>query len=296
LRELTDKLRTVFEDLVVKSRCGYWLHERVFTTTPGNNRYRIPPRAVVGGLEAISINSVTNSAFYEIPEVPVNDMVTFEGTPGRLGQPVVYVVIGDVIELIPTPSTVFQIKMTYYVRPSQLVPQQSNSLSPFGILGLITAVNPTARTVTIAQIPYDQNTVNVLANNVQCDIVHPDGWHELSLVDSRATFTGGGPFTVTMGGTDDMSQVAVGDFLRAADQTDWPCLPDDFHRTLADVTAVKMLIELHLSEKAGLLATNAGNDVARFRNLLYPRVKSAPKQFGIMRRSRGMYPFGRIYG
>jgi hypothetical protein len=306
LSELNDKLKSVFEDIVVKSRSGYWLHETTFSATIGKNRYRIPARAVVGGLESISINSTPGGAFYEIDQVPVNDLIAYEGTPGRLGQPVVYAVIGDQIEMIPTPSTAIQIKFTYYIRPSQLVAAQSpGQFTPAATTrGLITSVNTASRLVTVAVLPFDQNASvpAAITTGSTIDIVHPDGWSELSLVSCAATIAGAGPASITLGlsaisgGLDDLSDVQVGDYVRAAGQTDWPCLPVDFHRCLCDTAAVKLLIELHLGEKAALVGDNNGNDLKRFRSLLYPRVKSAPKQAGIMRRSRGGGSFGRFYG
>lgn len=297
LRELTDKLRTTFEDPVTKSRSGYWLHEKTFTATIGKNRYRIPARAVVGGLESIAITATTSGGvFYEIDQIPVNDMQVYEGQTGRQGQPIVYAVIGDQIELIPTPSTAISIKFTYYIRPSQLVPQQSSTIGGT-VRGQVTLVNTTTRAVTVNALPFDQNLAvpaAITSAVQQIDIVHPDGWHELSLVGATQTIAG---LIFTVGGTDDMTDIEVGDFVRVADQTDWPCLPDDFHRSLCDVAAVKILLELHLSEKAASIAESVGNDIARFKSLLYPRVKSAPKQVGIMRRARGgSFPYGRYFG
>jgi len=298
LRELDDKLRTVFEDLVTKSRSGYWLHEMAFPATPGRGAYRIPARAVVGGLESLHISTTVGGALYEIDQIPVSEIPAFEGTPGRQGQPVVYAVVGDRVKLVPTPSSAIDIKFTYYIRPSKLVPQQSSSTDGT-VRGRVTAVDTALRTVTVSVLPYDQSLAvpAAIQSGQAVDIVHRNGWHELSMVGAECTIAGGGPYTITLGGTDSMEAIEVGDYVRASDQTDWPCLPDDFHRCLCDATAVKILIELHLSEKADMLAGNNGNDLVRFKSLLYPRVKSAPKQVGIMRRSRGgPFPYGRFWG
>lgn len=296
LREANNKLTTVFEDAVVKARGGYWLHDFTFTATVGRNRYRIPPRAVVGGLESVAITSTTNAGvFMELDQVPVNDIQDYEGQTGRQGQPVVYVVSGDMVELVPTPSTAIQVRFQYYIRPSALVAAQNGRNSTTD-RGRVTAVNTTARTITVNAIPFDQSQAvpAALTSGVQSiDVVHPDGWHELSLVGATQTFAG---LVFTVGGQDDMTDILVGDYVRVADQSDWPALPDDFHRCLCDATAVKLLVELHLGEKAQLLAANNGNDILRFKSLLYPRVRAAPKQVGIMRRSRGLYPFGRFFG
>lgn len=296
LRELQDKLCTVFEDMVTKARSGYWLQSKLYTTTAGRAKYRIPPRAVVGGLESIAIATNSGGALYEIQQIPAEDIQDYEGTPGRTGQPVVYAVVGDQIQFIPIPPSPISFKFLYYIRPSKLVPQQSSSTGGT-VRGQVTAVNTTARTITVNALPFDQNLAvpAAITSGLQTiDVVHADGWHELSLVGATQTIAG---LIFTVGGTDDMSLIEVGDFVRVADQTDWPCLPDDFHRCLCDATAVKILIELHLNEKSDVLAGNNGNDLVRFKSLLYPRVKSAPKQIGIMRRSRGgPWPFGRVWG
>lgn len=304
LRELNDKLATVFEDIVTKSRSGYWLQSTTQNTVAGRALYRIPARAVVGGLETIEIATSSGGALYEIPQIPAADVGFYEGQPGRTGQPVVYAVLGDQVKLIPAPSSAVSLRMYYYIRPSQLVPQQSSSTGGT-VRGRVTAVDTTLRTVTVAVLPFDQSLAvpAAIQSGQAVDIVHRDGWHELSMVSAVCTVAGGGPYTITLGtstisgANEDMNRIEVGDYVRAADQTDWPCLPDDFHRCLCDATAVKILIELHLSEKSDMLAANNGNDLVRFKSLLYPRVKASPKQVGIMRRSRGgPFPYGRFYG
>ena len=296
LSELTNKLHTVFEDLVVKTRSGYWLHEFVFNATIGKNRYRIPPRSVVGGLDAVLISDGTGQPFYDIDQVPASDLAQYEGNPGRAGQPYVYAIIGDQVEMVPTPTVAFPIKFTYYARPSQLMPSQ-NLRTVSGSRGLIVALNTTTRALTLDAIPYnmDQPTPSAITSGSIVDIVHPNGWHELSMINVTQVYTG---TTMTITSTDDMGDVQVGDYVRAADQTDWPCLPDDFHRCLCDATAVKMLLEMNLTEKSDSIGQNNGNDLARFKSLLYPRVRASPKMLGIMRRSRfGVgWPYGRIWG
>lgn len=298
LRELNNKLHTVFEDLVTKARSGYWIQAKTYTATVGRAKYRIPPRSVVGGLESIEINNGTSNVFYEIPQIPVSDIGEYEGTPGRTGLPVVYAVVGDQIQFIPAPSSAIEFRFYYYIRPSRLMPQQSSSTGGT-VRGRVTAIDTALRTVTVSVLPYDMSLAvpAAIQSGQAVDIVHRNGWHELSLVESTCTIVGAGPYTITLGGSDSMEAIEIGDYVRASDQTDWPCLPDDFHRCLCDATAVKILIELHLGEKAEMLASNNGNDIVRFKSLLYPRVKSAPKQVGIMRRSRGgPWPFGRVWG
>lgn len=287
LAELTHKLHTVFEDIVVKARSGYWLKEFVFNTTAGKNRYRIPPRSVVGGLEKIEV--APNNVFYRLSEISPEDAEAWEGsiTVGNPGNPSVFVVMGDQIEMFPSPNVVMPVRMTYYVRPSALVPPQNNQLNGGTDRGRVTVAPNASRQLTVNAIPFDQSLASPAAMTTalqSIDIVHADGWHELALVEATQTFTG---LVFTVGGTADLSDVQIGDYVRVSNQTDWPCLPDDFHRCLADVAAIKVLIEIGLAEKGTDIASNVENDLVRFRSLLLPRVKSEPKTTPVSLKTRG---------
>lgn len=302
-RELNDKLRTVFEDMVTKSRSGYWLHEFIFSTTIGRNRYRIPHRSVVGGLEAIQVAQAVGQPFYKIEQVPAQNLPQYEGAPGTGGPPIVYAVIGDQIEIVQTPTSVYPIKFIYYARPSQLyAPQNNTPLTGGTDRGRITTTSTVFPDLTVNTLPFDMSLavpaviVATAVSGKTVDIVKPNGWHELSMIGNNISINS--PTSVTISSptgaaipASDLIDVEVGDYIRISDQTDWPCLPVDFHRCLADTAAIKILLELHLTEKSDAIAANNGNDLARFRALLYPRVKNAPKQVGIMRRSRGSGPY-----
>jgi hypothetical protein len=293
LNELNDKLQSAFEDIVVKARSGYWLHEFVYTATGSSARFRIPPRAVVGGLEKVEISaSASGQPFNRLEEIPQSIVQNYEGqSPGF---PYIYTVQGDQVEVVPMPTAGMVVRLTYYIRPSRLVPSQSD---PNGTQrGKITSIAAIAsRQVTVNALPFDQSLtvpVAITSGSQTVDVVHPDGWHELSLVGAAQTFSG---FVITFGGTDSLGDIQVGDYVRVADQTDWPCLPDDFHRSLADTAAIKILYELHALDKAQALELSNGYDLQRFRSLLLPRVKSDPKQIPILRRARGWgYPGWRL--
>lgn len=290
--ELNDKLQSAFEDIVVKARNGYWLHEFVYTTVVNVARYRIPPRSVVGGLEKVEIAAaISGQPFNKLEQIPQSIIQNYEGqSPGF---PYVYTVQGDMVEVVPQPTAGMALRLTYYARPSRLVPSQSD---PNGtVRGKVTAINTGTRVVTVNALPLDQSLtapVAITTANQTLDIVHPDGWHELSLVGATQTLSG---LNITIGGTDSLGDVQGGDFVRVADQTDWPCLPDDFHRALADCAAIKILYELHMLEKAQALELNNGFDLQRFKALLQPRVKADPKVIPVLRRSRGWgYPGWRL--
>lgn len=288
LIELDDKLNSVFGDIIIKARNGYWLKETITATVIGRDRYRIPYRACVGGLEKIEIADSNAGSFFRLSEVPSAEFQRFEGPiSGNPGFPSVYTIQGDQIVMAPTPDAALPMRFTYYVRPSKLVPQQSSTAGGGTVRGLVTDVNTAARTLTIDVLPFDMSLAvpaAITSASQLIDVVHPNGWHELALVGAPQTIAGAGPFTITVGGNADLSDIERGDFVRVAEQTDWPCLPDDYHRALADVAAVKVMIERNVPSDA--LTQNVANDLERFRSDLLPRVKSEPKTVPVSLKTR----------
>lgn len=283
LLELNDKLNTVFGDIITKTRAGYWLKDIVVTTTPGRQRYRIPPRAVAGGLEKVEISNSILGPFARMTEVPAATSSDWEPQVGTLRFPILYTIQGDQIELLPGPDAAYFLRLTYYIRPSRLVAQQSSTLGGGTVRGQIApgGINTVARTLTVNVLPFDQELAvpAAITSALQTiDVVHPNGWHELALVGATQTIAG---LIFTVGGTADMSDIEVGDFVRVSEQTDWPCLPDDYHRCLADIAAVKVAVELSMDDKAASVAENVQSDMLRFRSILTPRVKAAPPEIPV---------------
>lgn len=272
LQELNDSLTTKFQRTVIDSRSGYWLQSTTVTLTSGQSSVRIPPRAIA--LSKVEIgNGTTPSSidFRRLPQVQEGHADLFEGSASSLGTPRVWVSRGDQIALIPAAdSSGYTLKIWYFIRPSRLCPQQSDV--PYE--GYITAVNPVSRTITVGVLPVSYNpdgtTSAIVSGSTLIDVVHPNGWHELALVSAQQAFSG---TTFNISGTDDMTKISVGDFVRVADQTDWPPIPVDFHRCLADITSVKILLQQDYPQKAMGFAADVNSDLERFSSLIGDRVK-----------------------
>lgn len=273
LNECTDKLHTVFEDIVTKARAGYWLKETIITTSATKARYRIPYRSAAGGLEKVEIAQTSAGPWQLLQEIPSASTSRYETV--SKGLPALYTVQGDQLDMMPAPDAAYALRLTYYLRPSRLVLQQSSTDNAGTVRGLITSIANlvSARQVTVNVLPFDMTLAvpAAMTNANLIDIVHPNGWHELSCVNAAQTSSG---TVITIGGTDDLSDIEQGDYVRVAEQTDWPCLPDDYHRCLADMAAIKVLDEL----KAGSseVATGVQADMIKFRSILAPRVKAEP--------------------
>jgi hypothetical protein len=237
--ELTDALKSVFGSPIVEARAGAWLKQLDSTGDGSRYRFRMPYRAFA--MESIEL--VDASGSYEI----IGDQIVFAAAPDNTGI----------------------VRCTCYLSPSLITQEQT--------AGRVTAVSTTLRTITVSSLPVNRVTAATIATGDLLDIVHANGWHELALVGVASTVSG---TTLTFPAGTDLSDVVagaagVGDMVRAAEQTDWPCLPDDFHRALCDVTAARVLRARGYLSKASEIEKQVAGDIARFADALEPRVKAA---------------------
>jgi hypothetical protein len=268
IRELNHSLTTKFERMVTDARAGYWLQSKVFTATAGNPIIRMPPRAC--GLSKVDLGDVTTDPVYvRLPQMREGHTNLYTAPASSYGRPQHWVARGDRIVLLPTPDDAYKIRVWYYVRPSRLIAPQTTTA-----LGLITAVSTTARTIACSGgLPLTYTEAGVgssLTSGGYIDVVSPSGWHELQLVHEPATISST-TFTCTSNG--DMSSIQVGDYVRAADQSEWAPIPDDFHRCLADITSIKILIQRDFQQKAMGYAQDVNSDLSRFSSLINDRVQ-----------------------
>lgn len=257
--EATDALHTIVERAVVNARSGYWLKKHTVTTEAGKTRYRVPHRSIAGTAEAIRLGDGT-----------------FEGDH----KPPTYRWLGDYIEFAVAPDAGQTLTFEYYLRPSRIVATQAA-----GRIGSVSASGVVVNILPNQQLASGGATPLVVGDRV--DIVKPNGWHEVVVANAEISsvfFT-----AIGLAGVD-LSDVEEGDYIRFADETDWPCLPTDFHRTLADITAAQVLTSKGLNEKADSLRKQAGPALERLQDLLTPRVKNDPPAIvpsvGVLR-SRG---------
>ncbi len=245
-QELTDTLHTVFGGKVVAARSGYWLH-RYEVDIDGSTSYRLPHRA--GAIESVEILDAGDAA-YDV----LGDRVQFDDD---------------------NPPSSGTLRVTYYVRPSLLVQEQTVDV------GRVTACDPDALTVTVASVPIvDRVAAASVVSGDIVDIIHKNGWHELSLVGYAANAPTLVSSTFTFPAGTDLSAVEVGDKVRAADQTEWPCIQDEYHRALAEITAANILRARGQFQKAeAIMAMMIGSQVEpgplqRFADQIEPRVKA----------------------
>ena len=261
---LTNTLHTQFTSRVTASRGGFYRKRYETAIVASQSRYRLPHRA--SALEDVQIINGGDAA-YEIE----GDVICFdEDSPPQSGT----------------------LRIPYYLRPSTLVEFQTT--------GRVTAVDPSALTVEVASLPTNRVTAVAVASGDIVDIVKPAGWFELALVGyaANAPTLSGTTFTFPAG--TDLSDVAVGDYLRAAEQTDWPCVHADYHLTLAQLAAAEVLASRGDFQKSAALTKlawgteNEPGPMRTFMDTLEPRVKASPQtcvpSIGVLRGRRRVWP------
>lgn len=248
--ELSNTLKDEFGPMVVNARdgagarTGYWMKQLATTTTSGRSHYRLPYRALAGVAEAIELSDAL-SANYQL--------------------------LGDQIVFVSVPTVGSTLLVTYYIRPSTLVAEQT--------IGKVLSVDTAAGSVIVNSLPLDRVTAATVLTGDKFDIVHPNGWHELAVANVTATIAGS---TLTFASGTDLSDVEVGDYVREADQTDWPCLPEEFHSTLNLLTAANITLskgDVGAVGKSAALRARAEKKMSDFANLLEPRIKDGRQVF-----------------
>lgn len=245
-QKLTDILHKEFTQRVTTARSGFWLKIADTAITSGRTRYRLPYRATA--IESIGV---------------VDSQGMSQGA--RL-----YEIQGDQVVFATAPDAGLVLRVYYYLRPSKLVQEQT--------IGVVTAKDEDALTVTVDSVPLDRVTGASILSGDRVDIVHPNGTHELAVVNMTMSLSS---TTFTFPSGADLTDVETGDYVRAADQTDWPCLQDDYASALCDLTAAficRAQGRLTRAKDIEIAVNGTEQDpgpLRRFEDLIQPRVKDA---------------------
>lgn len=278
LEDLNDVMTQLYARAVIEADQGVWQMTDYTALVANQRSYRLPARAVMGTTMRQQITAVGNVDWWPVNDLSEADALRYEygtssGSP--IDAPTRKVTRGENWWLLPpvTVSGGYVMRTHYMIRPSRITSVQASPNA-----GVITAINTTTRVVTMAagfsSVAEDGTSVGA-SGSMQVDIIRPGGWHK---VQWTGTATVANP-TVTLASdasglaeANDLSDIAVGDVVRAADQTDWAPLPADYHRSLADATAAKILTARGMADRASELSQSyVVPDLQRFGDLLRPR-------------------------
>lgn len=197
-----DVLLSEIVPLVLSKREEYYVKEADYAITANKARYEIPTRAI--GNQLREVKWITSTTQWHIDRIdPRYTYRTDSGTPYRF-----YVQNNDIV-LWPTPSTTQDtLRLTYFFRPSKLVPVSETAQ--------VTVINGSV--ITLSSIPSGWTASDLF------DITKGSGGYEnlgfdlsVSSVDTNSNEI---TFTSTLPGT-----LAVGDWVSLAEETAWAYIP-----------------------------------------------------------------------
>lgn len=282
LRELSDALTTKFQDTIVGFRNGTWQQRYHIAVTSGVPTYRLADQVTVISKVEIGYGTLStseNTAFTRLAKVDEGHSDLFEGSYSGLGQPRAYVLRGNNITILPTPdNSSYLLRVTYYRRPPRLYPSQ-NSVSGTD-RGRVTTITPSTGTIIVNALPLDQSLASptAIATGAYIDVIRPSGWYDHSLSNTFVAFVSGTVLTFAANIIDQLKLVQVGDYVRVYGQSDWPMLPEDFHRCVVDVASTKILIQRGYQQKAANFAGDVTADLQRFDTLYSNRTREEPRR------------------
>lgn len=275
LEEVNDVQTQLYERAVVNAHQGHWLQTAYYRLAAGQRSYRLPERACAGGIERVQITPLGSTDWMPLPQVTEADALRYEYEQSDV--PLRCAVRGESLWPLPAgTSSGYVLRVQYMIRPSRISNGSGNA-------GRIDAIN--GRVITVgAQVSSISETgsSNNPSGTQVIDIVHQEGWYGVQWTGTANIST----FTITLASdpsglaeADDLSMIKVGDRVHLANESWFPALPVDFHRSLADATAAKILTMRGMPQRsAALSAQFVTPDLQRFGDMLQPRVTAdAPK-------------------
>lgn len=265
LAEATQCLYERFAQAVSVLRSGYWLHRDITTMTAGEAAYRLPPRAIVQGLEKIEY-SIDSGVQWKTLHILTDVETADYSNSTEQSEPRHFSLESDCVVLYPTPSSAWQLRLSYYLRPSQLVATVATGVV-FGFNSdteLVVSGNPGAY---------------LDAGGGTLDVVHTTGCSEVAVVDQTYTgiaSLGANLYEITLPVGTDISRIIPGQVVRFPDQTDQIPLPQEMVAALVARTAAVILDAKGDSQKADRLAAKSEGIIKRITDAALPRIKSKP--------------------
>lgn len=189
------------------------------TTLTSATVYRLPSRAVGGVLRMVSLVDSNGAMLGTLNRIEPERIADYP-TSGTLAG---FYIRNNAVVLVPSSSsTAATLRMTYFIRPNQLV---SSGTQP------ITAINTSTKTVTVS-------TTSGFSTSTPVDLVANTPGFESLAVDLTPSAVGG--TTVTFSSTLP-TDLAVGDHLCLAGQSPIPQVPEVYHPILAQRVACAYL-------------------------------------------------------
>lgn len=257
-----EELQSYVVPMLLSAREEYLLAEASTTMTVGLAAYRMPPRAVGAKLrDVVRVDSA--SRVYSLARISFDELSEW---PSDTGTPVAFYLKGAEVVLVPPPSSAETLRLSYYMRPGELVATTA--------VGVITAINTSTKVVTCTNVPTAFTTSQTF------DFVKASSPFDCLTIDlSASAVTTGASGTVTLSAALP-SNLAVGDYICLAQQSPFPQLPAELHPILSHRVVLKTCEALGDERAISTAQSQLSQVEGRALDLLVPRVDGEPKIVG----------------
>ena len=247
--------------MIVALREEFFVFRDTLSITAGDYGFRIPERAIGRTLREIQYRNQTGGTLvYDLPRIAIEDSYRF--TNLGTGTPNGFMIEGDTIRLLPTPSSDGEVILYTLRKPSDLVLNSRTAV--------VTAVG--TNTITLSKVPSNLtigSKIDVTDNKPSYPLVQKD----LTITNITGLVLTVSGFTGTA-----LSGVDVDDVVSTALETSIVQLPDEAAVVLVHATAVRVLEALSIPDQMKMAEDKLQQKIRACREILSPRVEgSIPK-------------------
>ena len=247
--------------MIVALREEFFVSRETLSITAGDFGFRIPERAIGRTLREIQYRNQTGGTLvYDLPRISIEDSYGFTNLGS--GTPNGFMVEGDTIRLLPTPSSDGEVVLFMLRKPSSLVLTSRTAV--------VTAVG--TNTITLSKVPSN------LTIGSKIDITDNKPAYPLVYKDLTITNISGVVITVSGFTGTALSGVDANDVVSTALETSIVQLPDEAAIVLIHATAVRVLEALSIPDQMKIAEDKLQQKIRACREILSPRVEgSVPK-------------------
>lgn len=255
--------------MIQKVREDYFLRVKRQALTASKDNYRLPQRALGNTLKDLFYVD-DNGNKYPMARTKVRDI---EADGSVTGLPQRYIIQGDEIILVPTPTSVSGNMDIYY-------PRRPNKLVATSRVAKITAISDVAGTCTFT---VDTDLSSILSSGDLVDVISVKSspymeWAEDVSIDTITSST----IAVSTSSVvdDDGSTVLpqVNDYICVAGETNVPMMPEEFHPIVAQSAAVYILEALGDIQKYQVAQQRLAGMTKAAMDLITNRVESSVRK------------------
>jgi len=256
-----EEQQSMIVPMIVALREEFFVFRETLSIAAGLESFRIPERAIGRTLREIQYRNETGGTLvYDLPRISIEDSYRF--TNLGTGTPNGFMIEGDSIRLLPTPSSDGEAVLYTLRRPSDLVLSTRTAT--------VTAVG--TNTITLSKVPSN------LTIGSKIDIT--DSIPSFPLIYKDLTITNITGLVLTVSGFTGtaLASVDVNDVVSTALETSIIQMPSEASIVLVHATAERVLEALSIPDQMKIAEEKLQQKIRACREILSPRVEgSTPK-------------------